>query len=167
MVTRRFAIAALSILTASPSYAGAWGPGSFENDGALDWIIDFARAPSVEFVRSSLERALADGVIDSLHGQAALAAAEVVASGVTSSTQLLPAEIQQPAAAIAANVKQLAPLATKAVRSVASQDSELRHLWGERQESNARWHAQVEDLLRRLSSHAAQPLIAPGGSVSR
>jgi hypothetical protein len=117
--------------------------------------LEFKRAPTVVFVRTALEKVVAAEEVDSVDGQAAIAAAEVVASAIAASTKTLPVEIRTQAVAIAAEAKKLASLAQTAVERVAGEGSELRELWNEREDSRPRWASQVEDLLRRLAKHAA------------
>src|SRR5262249_36443275 len=60
---------------------GAWGTGIFENDDAMDWAVDFQRAPSVQSLRKAFEAVV--GVEDYLErdlGSYALAAAAVLAA---------------------------------------------------------------------------------------
>jgi len=38
---------------------GAWGPGIFENDDAMDWAVDFQHEPSEQSLREAFEAAVA------------------------------------------------------------------------------------------------------------
>ncbi len=155
MVNRRWVFTVIACLLADLAKAGAWGPGSFENDGALDWILEFEKTPTVELVRDSLSRVGVGGNVDLLEGQSALAAAEVVAAAAIGSTEHLPKELRGRVAKLAARLKQLIPLARSATQRVAGPDSELAELWGEREVSRRQWEGQVQQLLRRLAQNAA------------
>jgi hypothetical protein len=59
---------------------GAWGTGVFENDYAMDWVIDLERSDDADFPVSVL-RLLGDGgPLDQQDAAVGLAAAEVVAA---------------------------------------------------------------------------------------
>jgi hypothetical protein len=62
---------------------GAWGPGNFENDNALDWASDVEEG-GVPHVRAALQEAAEPPDENALlivpHAAAALAAAEIVAA---------------------------------------------------------------------------------------
>lgn len=156
MINRRCAVTLIaSLAVATLAQAGAWGPESFENDGALDWVLEFEKTPTVELVRASLSRVVNDAYVDSMDGQAALAAAEVVAAAALGSTDHLPREIRGRVAKLTTSLKELIPLARSATQRVAGPKSELAELWHEREESRKRWDAQVQQLLRRLTQNAA------------
>lgn len=156
MINRRqCSIGLVYLATVSAARAGAWGPGSFENDGALDWILEFEKTPTPELVRASLSRVMTDGVVESMDGQAALAAAEVVAAASLGTADHLPREIQGRVVYLAPSLKALVPLAVAATRRVAGTKSELAELWRGREDSRIRWEEQVRQLLRRLGEHAA------------
>src|SRR5436309_13498293 len=59
--------------------AGAWGPGAFDNDDALDWVDTLVNQGNVEPVYRTLKQASEASYIEAPLGSAALAAAEVVA----------------------------------------------------------------------------------------
>ena len=60
---------------------GTWGTGTFENDGASDWVYDLeeTKAP-VQFLSDTLKAGLNDEYLESGDAENALAAAEVVAA---------------------------------------------------------------------------------------
>jgi hypothetical protein len=62
---------------------GAWGPGSFENDSALDWVSELEQFDDLHLVVSTLEQAIdddliryGDGFVDTNNVDTAIAAAE-------------------------------------------------------------------------------------------
>ena len=150
-ILTRSQVIALLVLCAGSSLAGAWGPGSFDNDDALDWAQTFEAKPSMSALISQLESVTRAGYIEAPEGSAAIAAAEVIAAIAGKAASNLPAELaawarQQPKA----DALQQLSLARRAVERVARGDeSELRELW---QESNdASWQASIAGLERRLS----------------
>ena len=130
---------------------GAWGPGSFDNDDALDWVGDLTSArDGWAMIRSVLAEAAKAVVPDATQSSSALAAAECVAI-----SRGKPPEKPYSAAATwcAQNRKgpseELRVLALMAVQRVRS-DSELKDLWDEGEDTD--WDDVVGDLERRLSA---------------
>lgn len=127
---------------------GAWGPGVFENDGALDWADGFADA-------STLTRTLdaacvaASAYLDADDGSAALAAAAVVARWhAPSSTDALPEQLE---AWVVGRTEppdaELVARAVEAVERVNAERSELASLWG----VHPKRKAIIDDLRARLT----------------
>lgn len=130
---------------------GAWGPGNFENDDALDWIGDLTGTKDGwAMIRAVLAEAAKADLPDVRQCCFALAAAECVAI-----SRGKPPEKPSSAAATwcAQNRKgpseELRVLALKAVLRVRA-DSELKDLWDEGEETD--WDDVVGDLERRLST---------------
>lgn len=132
---------------------GAWGHGTFENDTALDWLGDLREgAPSlVEDALIAVAEAGADQYLDADECCAALAAAELVAAARGKGEDRLSkgagtwfAEHRATVAVVEMD------LARRAVERV-SGASELRELWDENG-ADTEWHANVRELLRRLSA---------------
>ncbi|MDQ3032184.1 MAG: DUF4259 domain-containing protein [Myxococcota bacterium] len=129
---------------------GAWGPGSFENDGALDWVAEFQDEADEAMLDETLR-----GVVDADPGDyvdvddaaAALAAAEVVAATNGHAAKSLPEELAS--LALKPNAART-KLAVDAVRRVQA-GSELQELW-EENGPNATWRAIVDELLVRLAA---------------
>lgn len=72
-----FALAVAS----SSVYGGAWGPGAFENDDALDWTWELESSRGSSVLVSAFERVVSSaGYIEAPDCSAAIAAAEVVAA---------------------------------------------------------------------------------------
>jgi hypothetical protein len=129
---------------------GAWGHGSFENDTASDWLYDLQGDPSL------LSRALeavadadADAYLDVDDCAPALAAAELVAAAQGRGEDRLSDSAQEWLGAHRGEAALDLGLAHRAVTR-AFERSELRELWDENGPDNE-WHADVRELLRRLS----------------
>jgi hypothetical protein len=125
---------------------GAWGPGSFDNDDALDWLDDLLDGAS-DAIREALEATDAEE-LEAPDASSALAAAEVVAAAAGKPAPDLPGEVSDwleehgPKQAT-----ELAPLARRAAERI-RRDSELRDLWEENDPTA--WFDAVDDLLARL-----------------
>ena len=135
---------------------GAFGPGSFENDDALDFAAEL-EASGADALSEVLERAVGgDGVRDAGLGAAALAAAEVVAALAGRPSRELPDEVKlwvadAGAGLAAGEVERLLGLARRAVAVVTGGDAELARLWAATKPTEtAGWRASVADLGRRL-----------------
>jgi hypothetical protein len=127
---------------------GAWGTGQFENDSALDWVVDLARTPTVAKVAEALE--LPDGYLDADACCMALAAAETIAAAKGAPGADLPDEIVAFAKTGPKMTPALIAAATSAVAKVL-QSSELEELWKESDEYDG-WRAGLVDLQRRLGA---------------
>jgi hypothetical protein len=113
---------------------GAWGAGVFENDSALDWVVELEERGGIEPVAEALEKATAspDAYLDADDGGMALAAAEAVAASRGAPTDDLPAEVAGWARANAVRVDaRHVAAALAAVQRVGGDDSELADLWEE------------------------------------
>lgn len=131
---------------------GAWGPGNFENDDALDWIGELAEAKDGwALVRSTLSAAAKSDYPEAPDGSAALASAECVAIALgrppgAAAPGELAAWVARHRAGCSGELRVLALRAVQRIRS----HSELRALWGESEEAD--WDDVVADLERRLST---------------
>jgi Domain of unknown function (DUF4259) len=131
-------------------HMGAWGPGSFENDDALDWLNELVEGSGLRPVSAALGRTTGE-YVEAPDASAAVAAAEIVAALMGRPLAGLPDEAKawiraHPARPAPALVEQ----ARAAVRRVQT-DSELRELWEEGDaETASAWHACMDDLARRL-----------------
>jgi len=134
---------------------GAWGTGIFQDDSSLDWIEDAYASGGVEAVRSALEEAAdasAGDYLDYDQGAAARAAAEVVAAAFDA-----PPEAEADALDTllehgdsVTEDDELIPLALRAARRVASENSELHELWTEEENTAKEWAGAMEGLETRL-----------------
>jgi hypothetical protein len=141
--------AAASLALPGLARAGAWGPASFGNDGALDWVIDFVKTPTEAFVRETLS--LVPGqLVDSFRGESIVAAAEVVAASLGRPCPDLPKDVAAIAVRSRDSFRGLAPLAHESVTLVLRGKSELRRNWSESASLRAKWEASVNDLRKRL-----------------
>lgn len=129
---------------------GAWGLTSFENDDALDWVIDLESAADMTILFDTLAfvNESEDDYLDAADSSFALAAAEVVAALGGKPPPNLPDEVVkwiegkgEPEPALVAHAK-------KAISAVLD-DSELKELWEETDEYED-WVRDVEGLLERL-----------------
>lgn len=130
---------------------GAWGHESFANDSALDWLETLVRGEPA-LLTATLERA-ADAENEYLEvdeSAAALAAAELVAAAFGRGCDRLPDKAR---AWVRVHGQVACEAGTDRARRAVQrvfQDSELRELWEENGE-DTEWHADVRELLRRLS----------------
>jgi hypothetical protein len=131
---------------------GAWGPGSFENDDALDWIGELADAKDGwALVRMTLTVVAKADYAEAPESSAALASAEGVAIALGKPPSVtVPGELSTWVARHRSGCsEELRVLALRTVQRVRS-DSELKDLWGDSE--NADWDDVVGDLERRLST---------------
>jgi len=135
---------------------GAWGPGIFENDDAMDWAVDFQREPSEQSLRDAFEAAVeVDDYLERDLGSYALAAAEVLAAAKGQPCRDIPPALRDWATAnggVAA--PELLAQALAAIERVTIVDSsEVAELWttSAKPEDAAGWTRQIAELKRRLS----------------
>ena len=117
---------------------GAWGSGSFENDDAMDWVIDLEEAGDLSILTDAFE-AVTDQDADDLEAPdcaAALAAAEVVAAMAGRPAAALPDEVTAWIAGREPASGPLKALARRAVDKVLA-GSELAELWEESDDNAA------------------------------
>lgn len=147
---KRFSLFLATLLVCNACLAGAWGPGSFDNDDALDWIASCTASKGAQSVVDALQAAIKPGPLEASEGAAAIAAAELVAAANGKPGKTLPKELKgwlqrQPREKIAG----LASVARKALARVKDpKSSELRQLWTESGEKP--WLHAVGELDARL-----------------
>jgi hypothetical protein len=116
-------------LVAQEITMGAWAVGSFENDDALDWLIDLEKSSGLGFIQATLKLSEAK-YIESPEGCCIVAAAEVVLALQNRPRKRLPEEAQ---AWVTKNgnfdARPLNKKAINAIDRVLSEDSELNALW--------------------------------------
>lgn len=131
---------------------GAWGPGLFENDAALDFLDALTEAEDVTPLREALAAGAGkrEDYLEADRAQAALAAAEVVACLCGHPGTEPPEELLEwlPRARPASDPVLLAA-ARAAVARVARPPSELLELW-EESGDQADWQSAIADLAQRL-----------------
>ncbi len=131
---------------------GAWGPGNFENDDALDWVGDLMKSGTDwALVRTTLGAAAKAQYAEVTECCRALAAAECVAIGRGKPPGMpAPADLASWCARNRGGcTEELRVLALRTVQRVRVH-SELQVLWGESEETD--WDDVVGDLERRLST---------------
>jgi hypothetical protein len=127
---------------------GAWGPGNFENDDALDFLAE-VDGPSVpEAVFKSLPGA-GEGEVDATDACRVLAAAEIVAAMMGRPSVDCPPEVPPRLEEYGAPTGELIELARQGVSRVLF-DSELLDLWAE-SKSREDWNVVITDLIQRLN----------------
>jgi hypothetical protein len=128
---------------------GTWNVGPFENDAALDWLMD----PDAELSFGKVANALAIGGIEILEiddAAQALAAAEIVAAAGGLPHPDLPEPGEAWAELNARIVKaNLVAMARDAVVRVGARNSQLAEHWAMAADGAA-WRAGLDDLVGRL-----------------
>ncbi|HXE58831.1 MAG TPA: DUF4259 domain-containing protein [Gemmatimonadales bacterium] len=129
---------------------GTWGPGTFENDEASDWVYELEEAEDTTLLREALEVvAEPEGYIEAQDAAIALAAAEVVAALAGHPAPDLPEEVEAWVASHRrAPVRELVSLSIRAVDQILA-DSELNDQWAETAD-HVLWVDRVQELRSRL-----------------
>lgn len=132
---------------------GAWTTDSFANDDALDWLIDFVEAPTIEMLRDTLEHITTldpDEYLEAPDCSEAIAAAEIVAALNGRPTAKLPDDLK---AWLQTNhgldAKALTAVALTAVKRIV-QGSELQELWAE-SDFHVQWLEDIAQLEQRFA----------------
>src|SRR6266576_1966142 len=129
---------------------GAWGAGSFENDDAMDWVINLTDQTGDAVLREALTPAARadDRYLEAPDCSIAIAAAEAIAAARDHPHASLPAEVVGWVDKKPAVTMDLVVLARSAVDRIVRK-SELRDLWDESDSADA-WRAAMTDLRSRL-----------------
>lgn len=129
---------------------GAWGIGSFDNDDALDWVIELEAADDSAILDAAFNTILDDTAqyLDAPDCCSAIAAAEVVAALLGKPDDALPEDVQVWVSARPAIDDTLTARARQALASILKV-SELKELWEEVDEYD-QWLAAVNGLIGRL-----------------
>ena len=129
---------------------GTWGPGSFENDDALDWIAELAESsddgPIVDALNTVIDQA--DESPEAPDCAVAIAAVEVVAAWMGEPSDDCPEEVEawvEGRPAPSATMISQARYVTEAI----SENSGLKDLWKESDEFES-WKMSINDLLARM-----------------
>ena len=131
---------------------GAWGPGTFDNDDAADWVYELLDSADLAPARAALAATMdSDGWLEIPEGARAVAASTTVAASFDGDVRGLPDEVAEwleyhPDAATLADAR----LAIDALERVASVDSELREVWLEAASGPA-WVEEIARLAYRLT----------------
>lgn len=136
---------------------GAWGPGPFENDTAMDWVHELRKSEDAGYPLDVLRKLDGVGPLATGAAETGIAAAEAVAASRDRPTEEVPAGLLEWLRASGARADAAAAeLALRVVDAIEA-DSELRALWDEA--DGSLWHAGIADLRRRL--HAQQRDVSP------
>jgi len=132
---------------------GCWGIGSFENDGAMDWVGELERTQDLAAVARVLCTPRNGEYVEVDEGSASLAAAEVVAALLGKPSSELPLEvarwISEHRGLEAGTYRENA---LSHARAILSGNSELRALWEQDESEFPFWKARVEALIARLGA---------------
>ena len=130
---------------------GAWGPGPFSNDDALDWIAEFEES-GVPLIDRTFATA-ANEYLEAPDGSKIIAAAEVVAAALGYPSSEFPEVLRAPAMSARETIMQSGDIresALRAVDRVVAKQSELDELWREPGADYETWLRSVRDLQKRL-----------------
>jgi hypothetical protein len=129
---------------------GAWGLSSFENDDALDWVIDLESTSDMTILEETLSLVInsEEDYLDASECSMALAAAEVVAALGGMPPAELPDEVVQWVKGKGKPDSSLVSKAKQAIQAILD-GSELKELWEETDEFDL-WVADVKGILARL-----------------
>jgi len=132
---------------------GAWGPGNFENDAALDWLYDFGENDFrlIDRTLAGVAAMIEADELDADEASEVLAAAECVAAAAGFPPHDLPEELAEWLAENSPiQVKpEYVAMARKAAARVLAK-SELRELWLKSDEFGE-WETAVTNLQSRLN----------------
>jgi Domain of unknown function (DUF4259) len=127
---------------------GAWGPGPFENDTAMDWIGELRTSNDPGYPLDVLRKLDGVGPLATGAAETGIAAAEAVAASRGRAAAEVPTGLLEWLRASGARADAAAAeLALRVVDEI-EDDSELCALWDEA--GGSRWHAEIADLRRRL-----------------
>lgn len=134
------------------AFSGAWGPGSFENDTASDWVYEIESTKGREVLLSTIKAVFQSGYKEVDECTNAMAAAEVVASIKDGDHKNLPESLVKWVGENRSIFEpEIAKFALKAVQLCKNEtNSELAQLWNENDSSG--WSAQIKDLETRLKA---------------
>src|SRR2546421_12555394 len=136
---------------------GAWGPGSFDNDDAMDWVSGLRAGSGDKVLRAALAPAASagDSYLEAPTCSIAVAAAEAVAAVRGRPAASLPEELTGWITSKPAVQPELARVAMAAVDRIA-RSSELKDLWDE-SESADEWRSATGDPRLRAGEDARGP----------
>lgn len=133
---------------------GAWGPGAFQNDQALDWLGEVESDDDASLVDDALAAivgAADDDHLDADECSVAIAAAELVAAMGGQASPRLPDGIKDWCDEQEEPDPEMVSDALAALTRI-REGSELVEQWSEGGELNQRWVSGLEDLARRLAA---------------
>ncbi len=130
---------------------GAWGHNSFENDDALDWVVELEKSKDTTIIFESLDL-LINNKADEIEAEdcsIAIAAAEVVAALYGNGSSLLPERVSNWLKGKPKPTPSLIAKAQQVIDAILS-DSELKELWKESPNDYPKWVSALKDLKSRL-----------------
>lgn len=129
---------------------GAWGVGSFENDDAIDWVIELEDAKGFQFLADAFEIVLdqKDDLPEAPDCSVAICAAEVTAGLLGNPSDDLSEEVLEWMEGQPDPSSALLSLATNALNVILKR-SELKSLW-QKTDDYDEWRELVLDLRDRL-----------------
>jgi Domain of unknown function (DUF4259) len=137
---------------------GAWGPGYFEDDAAVDFMRDIeeSREPK-RMLLKTFDSAIKKDYIESHEGSAVIVAAAYVDRQVNgtkfSAMGTKPLEIDSfPERNPDQNFMDLKEKAVAALKKVLAENSEIRELWAENDDDYTLWKDSIEQLMGRLAA---------------
>jgi hypothetical protein len=139
---------------------GAWGPGPFENDAALDWVILLKKSEDGAFPLGVLRRLDAGDRIGVREQEEGIAAAEAVAASRGWPAESLPAGLENWLARTGgAADTAAAQLALQVIGKIEGDNSELGSLWDE--VDGTPWRESLADLRERLEASPREVVSVP------
>jgi hypothetical protein len=144
---------------------GAWGPGPFENDEAMDWVRELGKSADPGYPLALLREF--DGV-GPLAGEAAevgIAAAEAIAASRGQPAEEAPAGVLEWLRTSGARADAAAAELALRVIDAIEADSELSLLWDG--DDGALWHEGIGDLRRRLRARKRDVSLPPPRAEAR
>ncbi len=129
---------------------GAWGPGSFENDDALDWVYELEKARNFQILADAFQTVLdlKDDYLEAPESCIAICAAEVTAGLLGNPADELPEEVVEWMDGRPGPSEALVKLANNAL-NVILKNSELKDLW-EETDYYDEWREIMLDIRARL-----------------
>lgn len=137
---------------------GAWGIGSLDNDGSLDWLADFSESgasAAIDALDAAAE-GVADGYLESDVAVAIVVLAEVVAAALGKPDEDLSDQLSEPIERHKDALLEIDKVQARTVEALEAimtdaETSELFDLWQESDEFDA-WLAQMKSLYTRLDT---------------
>lgn len=133
---------------------GAWGPGPFQNDQALEWLAEIEEQDDPTLIDDAIDTVIDAGDDDHLDAdecQAAIAAAELVAAMGGKPSPRLPDEVGAWAGEQEEPEAELVEQALAAIERIRT-SSELREAFSDDGAPNPHWLKSLDDLVARLSA---------------
>ena len=138
---------------------GAWGPGPFENDEAMDWVGELRRSEDPGYPLAVLRNLDGVGPLAGRSAEIGIAAAEAVAASRGQSAEGVPTGVLEWLRASGARAdRAAAELALRVIDAIEA-DSGLQLLWDE--VDGSIWHAAMADLRRRLRARRRDVSLPP------